>query len=156
VNLPGPHQLATLGKNKTVQIIVCAVIILFISNLNALVDAVSHPDIPYFDQEHLIVGGITGLVNIILFGLLALYVRYLNNALSNIQTLESILPICSNCKKIRKPDSDSKLMSSWQPIEVYITEKTTSQFSHGLCPDCAVKLYPQFYGRGRNNQPQET
>ena len=92
------------------------------SNLNALVDAVLHPDIPYFDEEHLIVGGITGLVSIILFGLLTLYVRYLNKALSNIKTLESILPICSHCKKIRKPDSDPKNMESWQPLEAYITD----------------------------------
>jgi hypothetical protein len=125
------------------------------SNLNALVDAVLHPDIPYFDDEHLIVGGITGLVNIILFGFLTLYVRYLNNALNNIKRLESILPICSNCKKIRRPGSDAKAMNSWQPIEAYITEMTTSQFSHGICPECAAELYPQFYGKERRNQPRK-
>jgi hypothetical protein len=156
VNLLNPQQLITLGKNKTVQIIICAVIIIFTSNLNALVDAVLHPDIPYFDEEHLIVGGITGLVNIILFGFLILYIHYLNDALSNIKTLESILPICSNCKKIRKPDTDSQIMNSWQPLESYITEMTASQFTHGICPDCAAKLYPQFYGQERHNQPQDT
>jgi hypothetical protein len=125
------------------------------SNLNALVDAVLHPDIPYFDEEHLIVGGITGLMSTILFGLLALYVRYLNNALSNIKTLEGILPICSNCKKICKVDSDPRNMMSWQPIENYITEKTTSLFSHGICPDCAAKLYSQYYGNERHNRPDD-
>jgi hypothetical protein len=153
VNLLNPQPIITLGKNKTVQIIIGAVIIIFMSNLNALVDAVLHPDIPYFDTEHLIVGGITGLVSLILFGLLTLYVRYLNNALSSIKTLESILPICSNCQRIRQPDSDPKNMESWQPIEAYITAKTTSQFSHGICPECAVKLYPQFYGNDRHKQP---
>lgn len=118
VNLLNSQQLITLGKNKTVQIIIFAVIIIFMSNLNALVDAVLHPDIPYFDAEHLIVGGVTGLVSIILFGLLTLYVRHLNKALSNIKTLESILPICSHCKKIRKPDSDPKNMESWQQLVV--------------------------------------
>ena len=156
MNLLNPQQLITLGKNTTIQIIIYAVIIIFMSNLNALVDAVLHPDIPYFDEEHLIVGGITGLVSIILFGLLTLYVRYLNKALSNIKTLESILPICSNCKKIRKPDSDPKNMESWQPLEAYITAMTTSQFSHGICPECAAKLYPQFYGKQRNSQQQDT
>ena len=156
VNLLNSQQLITLGKNKTVQIIIFAVIIIFMSNLNALVDAVIHPEIPYFDVEHLIVGGVTGFVSIILFGLLTLYVRYLNKALSNIKTLESILPICSNCKKIRKPDSDPKNMEFWQPVEAYITAMTSSKFSHGICPECAAKLYPQFYGKQRNNQQQDT
>jgi hypothetical protein len=156
VNLLNPQQIITLGKSTTIQIIIYAVIIIFMSNLNALVDAVLHPDIFYFDTEHLIVGGVTGLVSIILFGFLTLYVRYLNEAWSNIKTLESILPICSNCNKIRKPDSDPKNMESWQPLEAYITARTTSQFSHGICPECAVKLYPQFYGKERHNQPQDT
>jgi hypothetical protein len=155
VNLLNPQQLATFGKNKAVHIIIGALIIVFMSNLNALVDAVLHPDIPYFDPEHLIVGGITGLMSTILFGLLSLYVRYLNKALSNIRTLEGILPICSNCKKIRKVELDPKNMMSWQPIENYITEKTTSRFSHGICPDCAAKLYPQYYGKERHNQPDD-
>ena len=156
MNLLNPQQIITLGKNRTIQIIICVVVIIFMSNLNTLVDAVLHPDIPYFDHEHLIVGGITGLVNIILFGFLILYVRYLNKALNDIKTLESILPICSHCKKIRKLDSDAKNMESWQPIEAYITAMTTSKFSHGICPECLAKLYPQFYGKPRNNQPQDT
>lgn len=156
MNIFNPQQLIKLGKNTPIQIASYAVIIILLSNLNALVDAVLHPEIPYFDHEHLIVGGITGLVSLILFGLLTLYVRYLNKALSNIKTLESILPICSHCKKIRKPDADSKNMESWQPLEAYITTMTTSQFSHGICPECAANLYPQFYGKERHSQPQDT
>lgn len=143
VNLLNPQQLITLGKNKTVQIIIFAVIIIFMSNLNALVDAVLHPEIPYFDAEHLIVGGVTGLVSIILLGILTLYVRYLNKALS--KTLESILPICANCKRIRTPGANPEKMNSWQPIESYITAKTTAEFTHGICPEYAAKLYPDFY-----------
>ena len=156
MNLLNPQRIITLGKNPTIQIVIYALIIIFLSNLNALVDAVLHPDIPYFDEEHLIVGGITGLVSIILFGLLTLHVRYLNKALGNIKTLESILPICSHCKKLRKPDSDPKNMESWQPLESYITEMTTSKFSHGICPECLANLYPQFYENQRRNQQQDT
>jgi hypothetical protein len=145
VNLLNPQRIITSGKNPTIQIVIYVVIIIFLSNLNALVDAVLHPDIPYFDEEHLIVGGITGLVSIILFGLLTLYVRSLNKALGNIKSLESILPICAHCKRIRKPDSDPKKMESWQPLESYITDMTTSKFSHGICPECLAHLYPQFY-----------
>jgi hypothetical protein len=145
MNLLNPQHLITIRK-KNIQIVIYIVIIIFMSNLNALVDAVLHPDISYFDNEHLIVGGITGLVSLILFGSLILYVRHLDRALGRIKTLETILPICANCKKIRKPNSDPKNMESWQPIESYITEKTTAEFSHGICPECAAKLYPQYYG----------
>lgn len=69
----------------------------------------------------------------------------LRSRLSQIKTLESILPICSSCKKIREPDSDPKNMDSWEQIESYISNKTTSQFSHGICPDCVKKLYPKLY-----------
>jgi hypothetical protein len=55
--------------------------------------------------------------------------------------LEQLLPICSYCKKIRRPDADPEKQESWRPIEKYIWEKTGSQFSHGLCPDCLEKHY---------------
>jgi hypothetical protein len=155
VNLLNPRQIISLGNNTTVQIMICAVIIIFLSNLNALVDAVLHPDIPYFDAEHLIVGGVTGIVSIMLCSLLTLYVRYLNKALRNIKTLESIIPICSHCKKIRKPGADPNNMESWQPVEAYITAMTTSQCSHGICPECLAKLYPQFYGQPGHGQTKD-
>ena len=118
--------------------------IVLVSNLNAVVDAFVHPEIPYFDREHLIVGGVTGLVVTILFGLIILYARYLENALYKIRILESHLPVCCNCKKIIISDSGANKKEFWQPIDSSITEYTTTQFSHGICPDCAKKLYPEF------------
>jgi len=115
------------------------------SNLSALVDAFLHPEIPYFDIEHLIVGGVTGLVSSILLGLLIFYTRRLAKALKRINKIESFLPICASCKKVRIPNSDSNNKESWQPIESYITEKTATRFSHGICPECATTLYPQIY-----------
>jgi phosphoserine phosphatase RsbU/P len=49
---------------------------------------------------------------------------------SRIQTLETFIPICSYCKKVR----DDR--SYWQQIESYINERTGSEFSHSVCPDC--------------------
>ncbi|MBA3035842.1 MAG: hypothetical protein FP814_05035 [Desulfobacterium sp.] len=114
------------------------------SNLNAMVDLYLHPDIPYFDKEHLIVGGVTAIVSTVLFGALFFYVCHLDKALKTIKTLETFLPICCNCKKIRIPDSDPKKMDSWLQIESYITQKTTTMFSHGICPECILKLYPEY------------
>lgn len=56
--------------------------------------------------------------------------RKLKKALKEITLLQDLLPICSYCKKIR----DSK--GSWHRIEEYISRRTGSQFTHGICPDC--------------------
>lgn len=54
----------------------------------------------------------------------------LRNAADRIRSLEKLLPICMFCKKIRD-DADE-----WQPLEDYISDRTGSAFSHGLCPEC--------------------
>lgn len=131
-------------KNTTLQIVIIFFIMVLISNLNAIVDSFLHPEIPYFDEEHLIVGGVTGLVTAILFGLVILYARHLEQALSKIKRLESFLQICANCKKIRISDSNATTKESWQAIESYIIEHTDTMFSHGICPDCMKKFYPEF------------
>lgn len=129
-------------ENIPLQIAVYAFLVVFMSNINSLVDLVFHPEAPYWSQEHLILGGITGIISFVVFGFFLLYVRNLKEATDKIKSLESILPICSNCKKIRKPGSDPSSMVSWQEIEPYITEHTSSRLSHGVCPECFVKLYP--------------
>ncbi len=53
-----------------------------------------------------------------------------------ITRLRGMLPICSSCKKIR----DDK--GYWNQIEVYIKEHSDAEFSHGICPECIKKLYP--------------
>lgn len=63
------------------------------------------------------------------------------NLKKHIEKLENFLPICSNCKKVRKADSNPKEQNSWEPIETYISSHTESRFSHGLCPECIQKLY---------------
>ncbi len=62
----------------------------------------------------------------------------LEKSLAEIKTLRGILPICANCKKIR----DDK--GYWNQIEKYIHEHFEAEFSHGICPDCMKKLYPDF------------
>jgi PAS domain S-box-containing protein len=65
-------------------------------------------------------------------------IRELQKALSHIKTLTGLLPICSHCKKIR----DDK--GYWNQIEVYISEHSEAEFSHGICPECKEKLYPGY------------
>jgi hypothetical protein len=56
--------------------------------------------------------------------------------------LEGLLPICSFCKRIKDENNN------WHGIETYIMERSDTEFSHGLCPDCAKKHYPDFYDQG--------
>ena len=132
---------ARLGRNHVVQTTLCAATIVFIANLSALVDAVLHPDIPYFDQEHIAVGGVTAVVCTILFAAVIAYVRHLNRALETIKTLESLLRICCHCKRILKPDCEPRNKESWQSVESYVSERTSCQFTHGICPECKEEHY---------------
>lgn len=66
-------------------------------------------------------------------------VSKLQEALNKIKTLKGIIPICAACKKIR----DDK--GYWNQIESYIKEHSEADFSHGICPECAEKLYPELY-----------
>ncbi len=69
----------------------------------------------------------------------------LEQALEEISTLQGMLPICSICKNIR----DDK--GYWNCIESYFSEHSELVFSHGLCPDCAQKHYPEFYDPGNKD-----
>jgi PAS domain S-box-containing protein len=62
----------------------------------------------------------------------------LKDALMNIKTLRGLIPICASCKKIR----DDR--GYWQQVEDYVREHSEAVFSHGLCGDCARRLYPEF------------
>ncbi|MGA2613459.1 MAG: histidine kinase N-terminal 7TM domain-containing protein [Spirochaetia bacterium] len=60
----------------------------------------------------------------------------LQDALANVKRLSGLLPICASCKKIR----DDK--GYWHQVESYMEDHSDVEFSHGLCPDCMQKLYP--------------
>jgi hypothetical protein len=59
----------------------------------------------------------------------------LEDTLKEVRTLQGLIPICANCKKIR----DDK--GFWQKVEVYLEEHSNARFTHGLCEDCIQKLY---------------
>jgi PAS domain S-box-containing protein len=63
-------------------------------------------------------------------------IKDLQKALLEVKTLSGFLPICMSCKKIR----DDK--GYWEQVEVYIRDHSEAEFSHGICPDCLKKLYP--------------
>ncbi|MBN1621679.1 MAG: response regulator [Endomicrobiales bacterium] len=63
-------------------------------------------------------------------------IKELKDALVKIKTLSGLVPICAVCKKIR----DDK--GFWNQLESYIQDHSSAEFSHGICPDCQKKLYP--------------
>jgi len=63
-------------------------------------------------------------------------IKKLKNALDRVKQLSGLLPICASCKKIK----DDK--GYWRQIELYIRDHSEAEFTHGICPDCVKKLYP--------------
>jgi|GEM_PF-510772 len=63
----------------------------------------------------------------------------LEKALLEVKRLSGLLPICASCKKIRDENG------SWHQIEQYIHTHSEADFSHGICPECATRLYPEVY-----------
>lgn len=63
-------------------------------------------------------------------------VREREKALDEVRILRGLLPICSSCKRIRTDQGD------WEQIERYIRDHSEAEFTHGICADCAKKLYP--------------
>jgi sigma-B regulation protein RsbU (phosphoserine phosphatase) len=70
---------------------------------------------------------------------LAARIRELETALAEIRTLTGLIPMCAGCKRIR----DDK--GYWQEVERYIMEHSEAAFSHGLCPECMHKHYPEYF-----------
>jgi PAS domain S-box-containing protein len=65
-------------------------------------------------------------------------IRELQEALAQVKVLSGLLPICASCKKIRDEQGQ------WNPVEKYIRDRSDVSFSHGICPECARRLYPEF------------
>lgn len=68
----------------------------------------------------------------------AVIIHFTNKMFQRMKYLEGILPVCSSCKRIRD-DQDN-----WHQIELYVRDRSAAEFSHGICPECAEKLYPDF------------
>jgi PAS domain S-box-containing protein len=63
-------------------------------------------------------------------------IHELTGALQRVKTLSGLLPICAACKKIRNDEG------YWEQVEIYISHRASVDFTHGICPDCVSRLYP--------------
>ncbi|MES1180429.1 MAG: hypothetical protein ABUL66_01055 [Verrucomicrobiota bacterium] len=99
----------------------------------------------YFVSHELEIGVLNVFTSLVRYGVIvllaaltALIARQTRQLRQRVQLLEGMLPICSFCKNIRDGQG------SWVRLESYISGHSTAQFSHGLCPDCLKKHYPDY------------
>ncbi len=70
----------------------------------------------------------------------------LQEAVASVHTLNGLIPICAHCKKIRDD------AGYWEQVEEYVRARADVRFSHGICPDCARKLYGDMFTEDEFNQ----
>jgi response regulator RpfG family c-di-GMP phosphodiesterase len=66
-------------------------------------------------------------------------IQTLQETLAEVKTLSGLLPICSACRKVRDDQG------YWSQLESYLSKHMDVEFSHGLCVECAKRLYPAYY-----------
>lgn len=66
--------------------------------------------------------------------------KQLEAALEKVKLLSGLLPICAACKRIRNE------RGSWIQIEQYVRDHSEARFSHGICEECAKRMYPEVFG----------
>lgn len=65
-------------------------------------------------------------------------IRITSKLFHKMKTLEGLLPICASCKRIKDDQG------AWKQIETYVRDRSEAEFSHGICPECADKFYPEY------------
>lgn len=73
----------------------------------------------------------------------------LRKANAEVKTLSGLLPVCASCKQVRDDQG------YWSQLETYLKKHTEISFSHGLCQDCAHKLYPEYYIKSPADESSE-
>lgn len=72
--------------------------------------------------------------------------RKREQAVRDSRILRGLLPICASCKKIR----DDK--GYWTQIEKYIGAHSEADFTHGICPECSISLYPELFDKHEGDE----
>jgi hypothetical protein len=64
-----------------------------------------------------------------------------------VKVLRGMLPICMHCRRIRDEHQQ------WQSLESYLSSHSEAKLSHGLCPECARRFYPDIFSAGPGPAP---
>jgi len=57
---------------------------------------------------------------------------------TEVNALKTLIPVCSSCRRVRRDDQ------AYESLEAYISKNSSIRFTHGICPKCAEKLYPEY------------
>lgn len=107
-----------------------------------------------FDIPHRCLGAASTPVNwqealfetLIILPLALVVVYATRKVFERMRYLEGFLRLCSHCKKV----ADEK--GEWQEIESFIQKRSEARFSHGICPHCAEKLYPEVFAKDKRDR----
>ncbi|MCL2458022.1 MAG: hypothetical protein FWF31_04080 [Desulfobulbus sp.] len=97
------------------------------------------------DISHVLLGGAETPINwrkslfesVVIAIVGSLIIRHTYTLLTRINYLESILPVCASCRRIRMDPAFRN------DIRQFVQERATNEFTHGICPDCIEKYYPE-------------
>ena len=124
-------------QNELIIILILSIMVYILSyNFNFLEKIINFAHM----HEDLQLDEILNVIIFLMFAFVIFSVRRwmeIRKAKSEIIQLRGIIPICASCKKIRDD------AGYWHEIELYIEKHSEADFSHGLCPDCIKKLYPE-------------
>jgi hypothetical protein len=127
------HVLKLGQRGLTVAVL--AITMAVAQAINLLVTRVA--GLSAFEAGVVVVGVATLGIGIPIVTLLSRLVFDLDRARADVKTLKGIVPICSACKAIRNSEG------SWSQLESHLTENTEASFTHGICPECMRRLYPE-------------
>lgn len=102
-----------------------------------------------FHPQHIPMAVFFGILGMSLGAINIYYVKKIIKSKKRIKLLEGLLPICSYCHKIRNDNEQEHAVEHWERIEDYIYKKTDQEFTHGICPECVEKVFPQGNGDAR-------
>jgi hypothetical protein len=89
-----------------------------------------------FNPHHLPMAVFFGIFGLLMGMLSAFYVSSLTKEKNRVRLLETLLPICAYCKKIRDDSGTERGKGHWQQVETYLAKRTDTTFTHGICPEC--------------------
>ena len=93
-----------------------------------------------YDMRHLPMAFFFGISGALFSFMNIQYAMKIIKEKERVNMLESLLPICAYCKKIRDDAGPGQNKGKWHEVEQYISMKTDTTFSHGMCPDCYERV----------------
>jgi DNA-binding NarL/FixJ family response regulator len=139
LGLPDSQGLETLAKVQALASATPIVILTGLDDENLSLQAVRAGAQDYLPKEHIDGYSVTRAIRYAIerHQILEERQKLIREALATVKTLKGLLPICAACKKIRDDNG------YWNQLEAYIEAHSDAEFTHGLCPECRRRVFPE-------------